>query len=282
MIGQPMAQRLLEQGVTLAVWNRTVAKMDALVHRGARRAGSPRDLAARCDLVITVVSDDAALREVALNRDGISAGMTFGKVHLDMSTIGPSTTAELAAHYASRRAHFVHAPVLGNKRHAAAGELLIFAGGAAAAREKCRPVFAALGRKVWEWDEPQRATCVKLACNLLLGGMTELLAESLVLVSRAGVNPRELLDIVDMSALAAPMLQGKGQAMVEREFSPSFYLRHMLKDLRCATSAAEYLGASLPATGAIRDAYAGASDAGFADRDYSSVLEWLESKDQRK
>ena len=152
IIGLPMAERLLAQGVALAVWNRTPEKAQALAPRGATVAASPRELAARCDVVVTMVSDGPALRELVHRADGIAAGLAAGCVHLDMSTIDPGTSADLAAFYAARGAHFVHAPVLGNRRHAAAGELLIFAGGAAAARgqfaRRSRDGCAAWGQRL--------------------------------------------------------------------------------------------------------------------------------------
>lgn len=276
VIGLPMAERLLAQGIPLAVWNRTPEKAQALASKGAALAATPRDLAARCDIVITMVSDGAALRELVHRADGIAAGLAAGKVHLDMSTVDAITSAELASFYVSRNAHFVHAPVLGNKGHAAAGELLIFAGGSAAAREKCAPIFRALGRKTWEWDEPHKGTCTKLACNLMLGGMIELLSESIALLARAGVEGSTLLEILGMSALAAPIFQAKGAAMIARKFMPSFYLRHMLKDLRLAAEAGAQLGVDLPAARAIRDVYGAAAQAGYADSDYSSILDWIE------
>ena len=281
IIGLPMAERLLDQGLPVAVWNRTPEKTQRLAANGTAVTRSPRDLAAGCDILITMVSDGAALRDVTQCPDGVSAGFAAGKIHLDMSTIDVGTSSEMAAFYASRGAHFVHAPVLGNKRHAAAGELLIFAGGPATAVERCQPVFKALGKKTWTWDRPQQATCIKLACNLLLGGMIELLSESLALVSKAGADPRTLIEILGMSALGAPMFQAKGSLMAERNFATSFYLRHMLKDLRLAADAGTQLCQDLPATRAIGDIYGAAANAGYADRDYSSVLEWLQTADKR-
>jgi 3-hydroxyisobutyrate dehydrogenase-like beta-hydroxyacid dehydrogenase len=275
-IGLPMAERLLAQGLPLTVWNRTPERTRELAAKGASVANTPRELADRCDMVITMVSDGAALREVAQRADGIAAGLAAGKTHLDMSTIDVGTSAEMAAFYVGRKAHFVHAPVLGNKRHAAAGELLIFAGGPAAAVEKCRPIFKALGKRTWTWERPQQATCTKLACNLLLGGMIELLSESLALVSNAGNDPRTLIEILGMSALGAPMFQAKGSLMADHNFATSFYLRHMLKDLRLAAEAGAGFGLVLPATHAIGDVYGAAAEAGYADADYSSVMKWIE------
>ncbi|MCL6481128.1 MAG: NAD(P)-dependent oxidoreductase [Firmicutes bacterium] len=278
VIGAPMAGRLLDQGLPLLVWNRTPSRADSLVARGAHRAASPCELAAAADLVITMVTDGPALREVVERADGLAAGLTPGKVHCDMSTIDPATTRALADFYAARGVRFLHAPVLGNWRAAREGRLLIFAGGSEPAIEQCQPVFDALGKRVWRWSRPEQATCVKLACNLLLGGLMELLAESLLLAARAGVAPRILLEIFSESALQSPMVQSKGETIARKSFlPPSFYLRHMRKDLDLALAAARELGAHTPVTRAVRDTFA-AAEHKRAELDYSSVFEWLEEQ----
>jgi len=275
IIGLPMAERLLGKGVPLTVWNRTAEKAEALQTRGARLAASPRELAQRCDVVITMVTDGPALEDVTCRADGVSAGLRVGGVHCDMSTIDLDTTRRMVAHHASRGTRFVHAPVLGSKRAAAAGSLLIFAGGPPAAREKCAPAFAALGQKTWQWDEPEKATATKLACNLLLAGMMEQFSESLVFAKKAGVEPATLLEIIYSSALAASMYQTKGEAMVRGSFVPNFYLRNMLKDLNLVAQAAGQLGVNLPGTRAVREAFAAAAKSGLSEQDYSAVFEWL-------
>ena len=276
VIGMPMAERLLEQGLPLVVWNRTAEKTETLVRRGAVQAPSPRELAARVGVVITMLTDGPALEGVALGPDGVAAGLACGKVHCDMSTIDPETSRRLAAHYAARGVHFVHAPVLGSKRAATAGALLIFAGGPREGIHACEPVFAALGKKTWHWEEAPKATCVKLACNLLLGGMMELFSESLLLAARAGVAPATMLEVFAASALAAPMYQSKGETMIRRDFTPNFYLRNMRKDLGLVLDAAKQLGLELPGTRAVRSAYAAAAEAGFGEQDYSALIQWLE------
>ncbi len=278
IIGMPMAERLLEQGLSLVVWNRTAEKADTLVRRGAARAATPGELATRSEIVITMVTDGQALEAVTLGSDGIAGALVPGKVHCDMSTIDPETSRRLAAHYATRGVHFLHAPVLGSKRAAAAGTLLIFAGGPREGFQKCAPVFAALGQKNWHWDQAPTATCVKLACNLLLGGMMELFAESLVLAAKAGVAPPTMLEIIGASALRAPMYQGKGETIAQRNFTPNFYLRNMLKDLNLVLDAGKQLGVELPATRAVRSAFAAAAEHGLAEQDYSAVIRWLEQQ----
>ncbi len=276
MIGMPMAERLLKQGLPLVVWNRTAGKAEALVRRGAARAASPGELAARADIVITMVTDGPALEGVTLGPDGVAAALAPGKAHCDMSTIDLDTSRRQAAHYAARGVYFLHAPVLGSKRAAATGTLLIFAGGPREGFQACAPVFAALGKRIWHWEEAPTATCVKLACNLLLGGMMELFSESLVLASRSGVAPAAMLEIFAASALAAPMYQAKGETLARRDFTPNFFLRNMLKDMNLVLNAGKQLGVELPATRAVRGAYAAASEHGLAERDYSAVFQWLE------
>ncbi len=278
-IGLPMAERLLEQRFPLLVWNRTAAKASSLVEHGAVQAASPADLAARAEIVVTMVTDGPALEELAPGSGGMVAALAPGKVHCDMSTIDIQTSQRLALRHASHGVEFVHAPVLGNKRAAAGGALLIFAGGSPEGLAKCAPIVAALGRQVWRWDRPETATCVKLACNLLLGGIMELLAESLVLARQAGIEPEKMLDIFGSSALAAPMVQSKGEAIARRSFTPpSFHLRNMLKDLNLVLDAGKHLGIDLPGSRGVQGAFAAAAEHGLGDLDYSSVALWLEQE----
>jgi len=278
VIGMPMAERLLEQGLPVVVWNRTAEKAKALTRGGATRAMSPRELAARADVVITMVTDGPALESVAMARDGVAAGLAPGKVHCDMSTNDPETTRRMAAQYAASGVHFLHAPVLGSKRAAISGTLLIFAGGPREGFQLCEPVFTALGKRTWQFEEASTASCVKLACNLLLGGMMEVFSESLLLAARAGVRPATMLEIFGASALAAPMYQAKGETIARRDFTPNFYLHNMLKDLSLVLDASKQFGLELPGTRAVRTAYAAAAEYGLGEQDYSAVIQWLEQQ----
>jgi 3-hydroxyisobutyrate dehydrogenase-like beta-hydroxyacid dehydrogenase len=278
VIGLPMAERLQQQGLSLVVWNRTAQKTAGLVERGAKRAGTPQELARSSDIVITMVTDGPAVEALALGSGGLAAALTPGKVHCDMSTIDPGTSRRLAASYASRSVNFLHAPVLGSKRAAATGKLLIFAGGPREAFEKCKPVFEALGQKSWHWEEAPTASSMKLASNLLLAGMMEVFGESLVLATKAGIRPLTMLEVIGASALAAPMFQTKGEAVARGDFTPNFYLRNMLKDLNLVLDTSDQWGVELPATRAVRGAFAAAADQGLAELDYSAVVEWLEQR----
>ncbi len=275
-IGLPMAERLMGQGFAMVVYNRTAAKADGMVARGACQAADPAEVAAAAEIVITMVSDSAALREVALGERGILSGLATGNVHVDMSTVDPETTSSLAETYREQNKFFLHAPVLGSKRAAAEGSLLIFAGGPRQAYERCSEVFAALGKKSWHWEEVTRATGMKLACNLLLGGLMSVYAEALVFAAKAGIAPSDLMEVISLSALAAPNFQNKGRSISQRNFAPNFYASHMLKDMDLILSAAEKLKVSLPTTAAVREQFRAAVASGFGMEDYSAVVKVLE------
>ncbi|HJY88302.1 MAG TPA: NAD(P)-dependent oxidoreductase [Candidatus Acidoferrales bacterium] len=278
VIGLPMAERLQQQGLPLVVWNRTAQKADGLLERGAQRASTPEELARSADIVITMVTDGPAVEALAFGSGGLVAALTPGKVHCDMSTIGPDTSHRLAVRYASCGVPFLQAPVLGNRHAAAAGTLLIFAGGPREAFEKCKPVFEALGRKIWHLEEASTASAMKLASNLLLAGMMQVFGESLVLAAKAGIRPRTMLEVIGQSALAAPMFETKGEAIARGDFTPNFYLRNMLKDLELVLDASNQWGVELPATRAVRGAFAAAAEQGLAELDYSAVVKWLEQR----
>ncbi len=275
-IGLPMAERLLSQGFPMVVYNRTPAKADSLVARGARRATDPADVAAAADVVITMVSDSTALRGVALGEKGILSGLGTRKIHVDMSTLDLETTAALAETYRQQDKFFLHAPVLGSKRAAAEGSLLIFVGGPREAYESCRDVFSALGKKDWHWEDVTRATRMKLACNLLLGGLMAIYAEALVFAAKSGIDPLDFMDVISLSALAAPNFQNKGRTISQRNFAPNFFASHMLKDLDLILSAAEAMKVSLPTTSAVRDQFQAAVGRGFGMEDYSAVVKVIE------
>jgi 3-hydroxyisobutyrate dehydrogenase-like beta-hydroxyacid dehydrogenase len=271
-----MAERLLASGHDLVVWNRTAEKTRPLVDLGARPAPAPRAAAEQAEIVVTMLTDGPAVLETVERPDGLRAGLVPGKVHCDMSTIDVSAARRLAELYRPLGVGFVRAPVLGNRHAARKGELLIFAGGPPAAVALAEPVFAALGRRVWRWPDAQAATAMKLASNLLLAGMMEIFAETLVFAAGAGISPRTVLDVVAASALAAPMYASKGRMILEGG-EPNFYLRNMRKDLDLILSSGRDLGAPLPATRAVHAAFA-AAEPGRADRDYSAVVEWLEQQ----
>ncbi|MGB6200394.1 MAG: NAD(P)-dependent oxidoreductase [Candidatus Acidiferrales bacterium] len=278
LLGTGVAGRLLSQGFSVTVWNRTPEKAEPLVRAGAKRASSPQQAAARADVVVTMVLDGPAVESLALGPAGIAASLGRGKIHCDMSTIDVATSRRLGEHYRTLGSDFVSAPVLGNRFAAAAGKLLIFAGGRSEAIDVCAPMFEALGEKLWRFDRPEIAASGKLCCNLLLAGMIEIFSESLLLAERSGIAPKTFLDIVGSSNLGALLYQVKGDLIIRKDYQKTFYARNLLKDLNLALDAGAEANVNLPGARGMRDVYAAACDQGFAEKDYVEIFEWLAKK----
>jgi 3-hydroxyisobutyrate dehydrogenase-like beta-hydroxyacid dehydrogenase len=273
--GSAIAGRFLEQGIALTVWNRTPEKIAPLEKLGATRAASPQEAAAGADIVITSVLDGPALSALALGPAGIAQSLGRGKIHCDMSTVDVATSRRMAEHYAGIGREFISAPVVGNPIAAAAGKLLIFAGGSAAAIDACASFFPAISVRVWRFDEPPRAIATKLCCNLLLASMTEALSEVMLLAGRSGVDQKSLVEIIMSSAMGAPLLQAKGDMITSKDYQPTFYMRNLLKDVNLALDAAATAGVSLPCAKSMREVYTAAVKNEFSELDFAAVYEWL-------
>jgi 3-hydroxyisobutyrate dehydrogenase-like beta-hydroxyacid dehydrogenase len=276
MMGKPMAMRLLERGFPLCVYNRTPEKTRDLVDKGARKSESPRSVMEESDVVISMVSDSKSLDEITGGDQGTLAGVSPGKVHVDMSTVSPSTTEKLGEAFKKKQAVFLHAPVLGSVPEATGGTLLVFVGGDRETSRRCEPVFNTIGRRVWYFDEVTKASHMKLICNLFIASMLTVLSEGLVFAQKVGVPPTAILEVLKESSLAAPTYQTKGNAMLRRDFSPRFMVTHMHKDLNLILDAARAAGVPLPPVEAIRQLYTEAKSLGLGNEDYSAVIKVVE------
>ncbi|MCS6806408.1 MAG: NAD(P)-dependent oxidoreductase [Acidobacteriota bacterium] len=276
-LGRPMAERLLGAGFELTVYNRTVEKTQPLVERGARRAAAPCDVAAACDVIITMVSDDRALHEVACGEQGLYAKRVESKVHVDMSTISPALSQQLTSLAQTQGFCFIHAPVLGSRPQASDGTLLIFVGGSPQAWPQTDEIFRALGNRIWRFPDVVQATYLKLICNQFIASMIVTLGQGLVLGQKAGIPIETILDVLAASALNSPMYQSKARMIAQRQFSQAnFYVQHMLKDIELILQAARELGVALPSLAAARELFVAAEAAGYSREDYSAAIKVLE------
>lgn len=246
-MGLPMAQHLLEADFSLAVFNRTVSRADALRQNGAGWADSPRELAARSDIVISIIADDAALRAIALGEDGILAGLKPDGIHVDMSTVSPDVTKELVPLYLDRGAHFVAAPVFGRPEAAAAAKLWVCPAGPAAAIERCRPAFEVMGQGVIVvGEEPHHANVLKLVGNFFVIAGIETISEALTLAEKGGLQNETVLELI-RALLPVPLFQGYGSRIAKQEFLPAgFALALGLKDVGLMQQLAKDVAAPLP------------------------------------
>lgn len=271
LMGRPMAANLLKAGFSLVVWNRTRGKAEALAVQGASLADSPRDAAARSDVLITMVSDPPALEEVLWDAAGALEGLRRGSVLVDSSTVSPALARRVAAACAERGAEFLDAPVTGGTWGAEKGELVFMVGGKREALQRVEPVLAAMGKRYFHLGGHGAGQTIKLAMNLILALEVDALAEALALVTGAGLPAERLIEVMQSSMARAPVLDVKAPMILARNYAPSFPLRLMLKDLDLALELARQLGVPLPATSAAREIYDAVKRAAREDVDYAAV-----------
>ncbi|MGA7162283.1 MAG: NAD(P)-dependent oxidoreductase [Bacteroidota bacterium] len=276
LMGSPMAARLLAAEYPLSVFNRTEKKAAGLVNRGAQWCQSPKEVAEHSDIVFSMLSNSDALTETATGKNGIINGLRKGSIHVDMSTVSPVTTEQLNREYTMHGCFFLHAPVLGSVPQATDGSLLLFVGGSNEGFRSAEPLLKLLGGNIWRFERPEQASYTKLLCNLFIAGMGTTLAQALVLAQKANVNPTTLLDIISHSSLNASMYQTKGTSMLERNFSPRFFVEHMLKDINLILDSGKRLDVPLPGVEVARTLFSEAAAAGFAHEDYCAVVKVLE------
>jgi 3-hydroxyisobutyrate dehydrogenase-like beta-hydroxyacid dehydrogenase len=276
MMGAPMAARLLKSGHRLSVYNRTKSKAEPLLTQGAVWRESPGAVARASDIVFSMVSNPAALEEVSLGSLGILEGLKKGGIHVDTSTVSPSLTRDLAQRYRAGGCFFLHSPVLGSIPQATDGILLLFAGGDEDAYRHVEPLLRQLGKQIWRFERAQQASHMKLLCNLFIAGMITTLAQALVFAQKANVDPRTLLEVIGQSQLNSPTYQRKGTSILSDNFTPRFFLEHMLKDINLMLDAAKEVGAPLPAIEVAQRLFVEAQREGFGKEDYSAVVKALQ------
>jgi 3-hydroxyisobutyrate dehydrogenase-like beta-hydroxyacid dehydrogenase len=271
LMGRPMAANLLKAGFAVTVWNRTASRTQPLVALGAQAAASPREAAATCDLLITIVSDPPALEQVLWGEQGALEGLRRGSVLVDSSTVSPMLARRVAAACGERGIEFLDAPVTGGTWGAEKGELTIMVGGPAETLARVAPVFAPLAKRVIHIGPNGTGQTVKLAMNLLLALEVDALVEALALATAGGVAGERLVEVMQASMGRAPLLDVKAPLILQQSFAPSFPLRLMHKDLTLALELARQLGVLLPVGAAAREAYDTVLRSAREDLDYAAV-----------
>lgn len=272
IMGSAMATNLVRAGFQMTVWNRSADKCRSLLEMGAEFAKSPRAVAEASDIVIAMMADPVAVQSVRDGEAGIIAGLTTGKGYLDMSTVGVETSLASARFAHDVGASFLEAPVAGSRKPAEDGTLTIMTAGDRYLYDTALPILEAMGKKILYLGETGNAARMKLANNLVMGGMLTALAEGMALASGCGLDKDQFLEVLDSGAVSNPMFRLKGpQIAANKEFPVAFPLKHMQKDLRLALRLAEEIGQPLFATATVNELYKSALAAGLGDSDFASV-----------
>lgn len=251
IMGAPMAANLLKAGFHVTVWNRTPARMDPLLERGAARAGSPAEVAAASEVTISCVTSSPDVEAIALGPGGIAEGAAPGSTYIDCSTIAPQTARAVAAGLASRGIAMLDAPVSGGDVGARAGTLAIMVGGDPAVFERCLPVLRAMGKTIVHAGPAGAGQVVKL-CNQVAGGLNLLaMAEAISLARGAGVDPAKMLEVVSAGAAGSWMLSNLGPRAIRGDYAPGFMVDLMQKDLHLVLDEAARGHTPLPGTALV-------------------------------
>ncbi len=255
VMGNAISQNLIKAGHSLTVYNRTKAKTDNLVALGAKWAASPKEVATRSDLVFTMVGMPSDVENVYFGDDGVFAGLTAGKIAVDLTTSKPKLAAKLYAAGKKLGIEVLDAPVSGGDVGAKNATLTIMVGGAEATFTKVEPIFNHIGQAVNYFGPAGSGQHTKMANQIMIAGTMTGLTEMLLYAKKAGLDPKKVLETVSKGSAANWSLSNYGPRILASDFKPGFFSRHFLKDLRIALEEAEAMNLDLPATKEAKSLY---------------------------
>lgn len=276
IMGQGMARNLLRAGFDLTVWNRTASKMDPLVAEGAVAAGDPADLARQCNIVITCVSDTPDVEAVVLGEEGAIHGLQEGSLLIDMSTISPQVTREIASRLAEKGAHMLDAPVSGGSEGASRGTLSIMVGGEVEQVNRAMPVLEAMGRAITHVGGHGAGQTVKLVNQILVVVNMLAVGEALLFAQAGGLDLQKTLDAVTQGAAGSWMLSNRGPQVIARDWRPGFTVDLQQKDLRLVLEAADETGVPVLGTALVFQLYRTLQQAGLGGEGNHALVKALE------
>jgi len=275
-MGIPMVKNLVKAGFEVAVYNRNAEKATALAETiKVEVAGSPAELAETVDVIVTMLSNDAAVREVYEGEKGIFSATADKKlIAVDMSTVSPENTAYIAGLCAERAIPYLDAPVSGSVKPAEEAQLVIMVGGDEAVYEEVKPVFDALGKASVYLGENGKANVAKLAVNLFLGIVNQGLAEAVVFAEKNGLSAAQLLPIINAGAVGCGLTKLKTENIINDNYNAAFALKLLTKDIGLATGN----GMDTPLGKSLETTLQGAVAEGYGDQDMIAVLKYLSDK----
>jgi 3-hydroxyisobutyrate dehydrogenase len=279
IMGSGIASNLLKHGFDLTIYNRTREKAVAFADQGAKIAHTPREAAQNADVIISMVGDDQASREIWLGDNGGLNGIKPGTVIVESSTLSPNWIQELAQLTREHGGTFLDAPVTGSKQAAAEGQLTMLIGGSVDDVENVRPVFEAISQRQVHLGGVGAGATWKLINNMMVSVHIAALAEALALAEAAGIDLKQVEALIGNSAVSSPIVKGKLPFMLERDYdNPSFALKWMRKDASYATQLAADYGIDVATVEAAARVFETAEAQGLGDQDFAAVVEVVRSK----
>jgi len=275
MLGEAVGLHLLDVGYKITVFNRSKEKTEKLENKGAIVVDSPKNVAENSELVIMVVKDADAVKDVVFGDCGILAGRHEGMCIADMSTINPNSTREISKKVTENGIDYMEIPVMGGPNVAINGKLVIMASGKKEVFEKFKTIFESIADQSIYLGDTGTAHSIKLAMNLQIAMLALSLSEGITLTKKAGFDPEIFLKVLNSTYFKTGMSEGKAHKMINDSVKPTFTLANLKKDLDTINDAAESFDAELPMAKIARKIYADATDAGFGDIDYTGIISYI-------
>jgi 3-hydroxyisobutyrate dehydrogenase len=282
MLGNAVALHLLDSGFEVTVYNRTKEKTTHAKENGAKVATSPKEIAENSELVITVVKDASAVKEISFEKDGIVEGKHEKLIVADMSTIDPTESKNISKKFQEYNIHKLDIPVMGGPNVAITGDLVMMASGNKESFDHCKNVLEKIANKVFFLGESGVAHTVKLAMNLQITMLALALSEGITLVKKANVDPKIFLEILNSTYFKTGMSEKKAYKMIEGKYDATFTLANLKKDINTMTNAAKSLGIELPMIKKAEEVYENAVKDGFGEIDYTGIIEYIKKINEPK
>lgn len=275
MLGNAVALHLLDSGFEITVYNRSKEKTLQIKEKGARVASSPKEVAEQVELLIIVVKDAEAVKQVSFQKDGIVEAKNEKLIVADMSTINPSESKNISEKFLGYNIKKLDIPVMGGPNVAITGDLVMMASGDKNTFESCKDVFESIANKVFFLGESGVAHSVKLAMNLQITMLALALSEGITLVKKSNVEPEKFLEILNSTYFKTGMSEKKAYKMAKGEYEATFTLANLKKDISTITETAKSLGVKLPMIEKAEEVYGDALNEGLGNVDYTGIIEYI-------
>ncbi len=271
-MGSRIVKRLLSAGHTVIGYNRTKSKAQWLIDSGMKWGASPSAVAETADVILSMVTNTSALQAIAEGTDGLLAGLGAGKVYIDMSTVSPAASRELAAKVAALGAQMLDAPVSGSLITLEQGKLSIMVGGDSEAFAKVRPILLDIGPKVIHIGGNGLAATMKIAVNLSLAVQMLAFSEGVLLAEKSGIKRETAVEVLTNSVIGSPMVQYRGPFVLKMPDEAWFDINMMQKDMTLALELGRQVGVPLPTTAATNEYLTAARGLGLAEKDFAALF----------
>jgi 3-hydroxyisobutyrate dehydrogenase len=282
MLGEAVSLNLLNSGYEVSVYNRTKEKTINVEKKGAKVMESPKILAENTELIIIIVKDAIAVKDVSFGKNGIIKSKNKNLIVADMSTIDSTESKDIANEFQKNHIQKLEIPVMGGPNVAITGELVMMASGQKTSFDYCKTVFDKIANKIFFLGEQGIANSIKLAMNLQITMLALSLSEGITLVKKSNVNPKIFLEVLNSTYFKTGMSENKAFKMIEGNYNPTFTLANLKKDITTMTNTAKKLGIELPMINKAEELYKDAINEGLGDLDYTGIIEYIKKINNSK